>query len=121
VDIPHPLAVWLAPTMMALSPGCAESIEDHGEVFADDIPVANTPDCGWVEWPDPVLITCTEPLLPEAADLRGIWEGYEGERKGNIILVLGSSAPHMQPILPVFSLPALAPGGQTEALHTGLG
>ncbi|NCG17929.1 MAG: hypothetical protein GWP91_02825 [Rhodobacterales bacterium] len=43
-----PLAALLALTMMATSPGCAESAEDEddGEVFADDIPVAHTPGCG---------------------------------------------------------------------------
>jgi hypothetical protein len=99
----HPLAVWLALTMMAHSPGCAESSEDDGQVFADDIPVANTPDCGWVEWPDPVLTTCTEPLLSEAADLRGIWEGYEGdivghveriEQCGNRVVIMGGGVTH---------------------------
>ena len=45
---------------------------------ADDIPVAHTPGCGWKEFPPPVLEHCTEPLVPEAPDLRGTWEAYEG-------------------------------------------
>ena len=102
---PHPLAALLALTMMATSPGCAESAEDEddGEVYADDIPVAHTPGCGWEEWPDPVLATCTEPLVPEAADLRGIWEGYEGdmvghveriEQCGNRVVIMGGGVTH---------------------------
>ena len=91
--------------MLATSSGCAKSVvdEDDGEVFADDIPVAHTPGCGWEEWPAPVLATCTEPLSPEAADLRGIWEGYEGdmvghveriEQCGNRVVIMGGGVTH---------------------------
>ncbi len=41
---------------------------------AEDIPKAYTPGCGWKEWPMPVLADCTEPLAPDAADLRGLWK-----------------------------------------------
>ena len=42
--------------------------------WAADIPKAYTPGCGWDEWPMPVLADCTEPLAPEADDLRGLWK-----------------------------------------------
>ena len=43
-------------------------------VMADDIPVAYTPAGGWTEMPEPVLATCTEPLVEGAPDLRGTWK-----------------------------------------------
>lgn len=45
---------------------------------ADDIPKAYTPGCGWEMFPMPVLAACTEPLSPGAADLRGLWQAYDG-------------------------------------------
>jgi hypothetical protein len=48
---------------------------DASEVRADDIPVAYTPPGGYGEQlPDPILSTCTEPLVSGAPDLRGYWQ-----------------------------------------------
>lgn len=54
-----------------------------GDVFADDIPVANTPQGGYGNtFPPPVLAECTEPLVDGAPDLRGIWKAVHVERDG---------------------------------------
>ena len=43
-------------------------------VLADDIPVAYTPPGGYGDvMPPPILARCTEPLVPGAPDLRGLW------------------------------------------------
>ena len=53
---------------------------------AIDIPVAHTPDGGWHgDMPAPILAACTEPLTPQAADLRGIWRAYKVERDGELL------------------------------------
>ena len=45
---------------------------------ADTIPVANTPPGGWGDtFPDPVLATCTEPIVAGAPDMRGLWQVAE--------------------------------------------
>lgn len=50
---------------------------------ANDIPVAHTPPGGWRgEMPPPVLAGCTEPLHPDAPDLRGLWRAVSVERDG---------------------------------------
>lgn len=50
-------------------------------VSADDIPVAHTPPGGYGdEFPEPVLATCTEPLVKGAPDLRGLWRTLRAER-----------------------------------------
>lgn len=47
-------------------------------VFADDIPVAHTPEGGWTgRFPEPILTDCTEPLVADAPDLRGMWKVIE--------------------------------------------
>lgn len=64
---------------------------------ADDIPKAYTPDCEIDRWPAPVLAGCTEPLPPEAEDLRGLWRAEDGlvghieriEQCGNRVVVAG--------------------------------
>lgn len=54
-----------------------------GVVMADDIPVAHTPPGGFGDtFPPPVLATCTEPLVPGAPDLRGLWKTLRAERAG---------------------------------------
>jgi len=71
-------------------------------VTADDIPVAHTPGCGWDEFPPPILKTCTEPLVPEAPDLRGLWEAYSGmvghieriEQCGNRVVITSGGIIH---------------------------
>ncbi len=50
---------------------------------ADDIPVAHTPPGGYGRtFPEPVLSSCTEPLVEGAPDLRGIWKAIRAERGG---------------------------------------
>ena len=56
-------------------------------ITADDIPVAHTPEGGWRgEMPPPILTGCTEPLSPDAPDLRGLWEAIAVERDGQPLL-----------------------------------
>ena len=57
---------------------------DGSGLKADDIPKAYTPDCGVRQWPASVLAGCTEPLSPEAADLRGLWEVVDGGLVGHV-------------------------------------
>jgi hypothetical protein len=53
-------------------------------VTADDIPVAHTPlPNGYGEvMPPPILAACTEPLSPDAPDLRGLWQTEHLEVNG---------------------------------------
>ncbi len=47
-------------------------------VNADTIPVAKTPPGGWGDtFPDPVLSTCSEPIVGGAPDMRGLWQVVE--------------------------------------------
>jgi hypothetical protein len=57
---------------------CALPTLDGRGPRADDIPKAYTPGCGWTEFPMPVLANCTEPLAPDAVDMRGLWLAYTG-------------------------------------------
>jgi haloalkane dehalogenase len=85
------------PRMVPISGG-----DDDDLVTADDIPVAHTPDCGWEEFPPPILANCTELLVPEAPDLRGLWEAYEGkvghieriEQCSNRVVITGGGVIH---------------------------
>ncbi len=53
---------------------CLQSVA-HGQLTADEIPTAHTPPGGYGDVvPPPILAECTEPLVPGAPDLRGIWE-----------------------------------------------
>lgn len=52
--------------------------------LASEIPKANTPGCGYDHFPLPVLAGCTEPLPENAADMRGLWKGVEGEHTGHV-------------------------------------
>jgi hypothetical protein len=59
--------------------------ELHGRgKLAADIPKGNTPGCGYDHFPLPILAECTEPLIPEAADIRGLWLGVEGGHVGHV-------------------------------------
>jgi len=50
---------------------------------AREIPVAHTPAGGYGDtFPAPVLSRCTEPLVPGAPDLRGVWRVTEVEVNG---------------------------------------
>lgn len=52
---------------------------------AADIPLDCTADdASWDEWPARTLDGCREPLVDGAADLRGVWEVYEGRMKGHV-------------------------------------
>lgn len=62
---------------LALVAGCGGSGGgDPESVLADDIPVAYTPlpDGYGDVMPPPILARCTEPLVPGAPDLRGLWQ-----------------------------------------------
>jgi hypothetical protein len=55
-------------------------------VTADDIPVAHTPSGGYGDaMPEPVLKSCTEPLIEGAPDLRGMWRVFEVEADGAVV------------------------------------
>ncbi len=72
------------------------------EVRADDIPVAYTPGCGWQTFPTAVLATCTEPLVEDAPDLRGLWQATKGpttrveriEQCGDRVVITGGGVIH---------------------------
>lgn len=42
------------------------------------------PDASWNVWPSRILDGCREPIVDGAADLRGVWECYEGPMKGHV-------------------------------------
>ena len=50
---------------------CALPILDDSGLRAAEIPKGNTPGCGYDYFPLPILAACTEPLPPEADDIRG--------------------------------------------------
>ena len=54
------------------------SLDGQG-LLAQDIPKGNTPGCAYDHFPLPVLEGCREPLSPDAADLRGLWQAVSGK------------------------------------------
>lgn len=53
---------------------------------ANDIPVAHTPAGGYgASFPPLILGDCTEPLAPDAPDLRGIWKAISATRGGEAV------------------------------------
>jgi hypothetical protein len=64
----------LLATLAVLATGCGGGSQTD-VVRASDIPVAYTPLPGGYgdTMPAPILARCTEPLVPEAPDLRGLW------------------------------------------------
>jgi hypothetical protein len=52
---------------------------DGSKKNAVDIPKGNTPGCGYTHFPLPILADCTEPLLAEADDIRGLWQSASGK------------------------------------------
>jgi len=52
---------------------------DGSGKMAKDIPKGNTPGCGYDHFPLPILGECTEPLVAEADDIRGLWIAVEGK------------------------------------------
>ncbi len=66
-----PLLVSLLGALAGACGGGSEEVV----VRASDIPVAYTPSGGYGDtMPAPILDRCTEPLVPEAPDLRGLWQ-----------------------------------------------
>ena len=63
---------------------CALPLLDGSGSRASDIPKANTPGCAYDHFPLPVLAACTEPLPPEADDIRGLWRGVSGGHVGHV-------------------------------------
>jgi hypothetical protein len=63
---------------------CELPILDDSGVRAADIPKGNTPGCAYDHFPLPILASCTEPLPPEADDIRGLWRGISGGHVGHV-------------------------------------
>ena len=57
---------------------CDLPILDGRGRSADQIPKAYTPDCGWTQFPMPVLAECGEPLAEGVVDMRGLWLAHTG-------------------------------------------
>jgi len=57
---------------------------DGAGKLAVDIPKGNTPGCSYKHFPLPILRECTEPLPPDADDIRGLWLGVEGGHIGHV-------------------------------------
>lgn len=76
------VAVAIVGSVLTFVCGCGET-STTGVVLADDIPIAHTPPGGFGDtFPEPVLATCTEPLVDGAPDLRGLWKAFSVERAG---------------------------------------
>lgn len=74
---------WVAGTLIASFVGCGGGDSTERTVRADEIPVAHTPPgCYGDVMPPPVLASCTEPLVEEAPDLRGMWRAVSIESDG---------------------------------------
>ncbi len=81
---------------------CALPELDGSGKLAADIPKGNTPGCSYAHFPLPVLAQCTEPLVPGAEDIRGLWLGVEGrighveriEQCGGRVVVTSSGIIH---------------------------
>ena len=69
--IHRPVADQLSARQMTLS--CTLPRLDGEGLLATDIPLAHTPECGYTEFPAPVLAECREPLAIGIPDMRGIW------------------------------------------------
>ena len=63
---------------------CELPVLDGSGKLAIDIPKGNTPGCAYQHFPLPVLAQCTEPLTPQADDIRGLWMGVSGRHQGHI-------------------------------------
>lgn len=53
-------------------------------LHAQDIAKGNTPGCRYDRFPAPILAACTEPLVPDAVDMRGLWQGVDGAHVGHV-------------------------------------
>ena len=75
---------------------------DGSAKYADEIPKAYTPGCGYSQIPMPILTKCTEPLAKGVVDMRGLWQGISGrsgfleriEQCGNRVVVTGHNLIH---------------------------
>ena len=63
---------------------CKLPVLDGSGGHAADIPKGNTPGCAYDHFPLPILAACTEPLPPEADDIRGLWRGISGGHVGHV-------------------------------------
>jgi len=63
---------------------CELPVLDNAGRRAADIPKGNTPGCAYDHFPLPILAACTEPLPPEADDIRGLWRGVSGGHVGHV-------------------------------------
>lgn len=63
---------------------CELPVLDGAGKRAADIPKGNTPGCAYDHFPLPILASCTEPLPPEADDIRGLWRGISGGHVGHV-------------------------------------
>ena len=63
---------------------CDLPVLDGSGKTAADIPKGNTPGCRYTHFPLPVLAQCTEPLVADADDIRGLWQAVEGPRVGHV-------------------------------------
>lgn len=63
---------------------CELPVLDGSGKRAADIPKGNTPGCGYDHFPLPILAECTEPLVEQADDIRGLWRGVEGGHAGHV-------------------------------------
>lgn len=58
---------------------------DGSGAAAAAIPLDGTaPDATWDAWPMRTLDGCREALVDDAADLRGVWECYQGRMRGHV-------------------------------------
>jgi len=83
--IPKRFAKLLSSTALAALSAALGCGGDDGiaTVTADEIAVAHTPPGGYGDvMPPPILARCTEPLVDEAPDLRGIWATEELQVSG---------------------------------------
>lgn len=69
--IHRPAADQLSAEQLALN--CMLPVLDGNGLLAAEIPLAHTPDCGYTEFPAPVLAQCREPLAEGVPDMRGVW------------------------------------------------
>ena len=63
---------------------CELAVLDDSGIRAAEIPKGNTPGCAYDHFPLPILASCTEPLPPEADDIRGLWRGISGGHVGHV-------------------------------------
>lgn len=63
---------------------CTQPALDGSGKLAADIAKGNTPGCGYDHFPLPILANCTEPLVEDADDIRGLWIGVAGGHIGHV-------------------------------------